>query len=224
MGVRFHCPNGHKLNVKAYLAGKRGICPDCDAKFIIPMTSGGKATVVEDDPEPVARTPAAAAPTEVQTAPLATAPAVAPPAAPGPPPAQTESTAEPDVWYVRPAKGDQQYGPASTEVMQSWIAEQRIKPDSWVWKNGWPEWKFGSEAFAELTTQENTTAPPPVGSAPPQAIDPNTSPSKVKKPKARGRHRPSPRSRRQQAQKNTIILGTLVLLLAVAVALVLATQ
>jgi hypothetical protein len=36
MGIRFSCPNGHKLNVKAFLAGKRGVCPHCGAKFVIP--------------------------------------------------------------------------------------------------------------------------------------------------------------------------------------------
>jgi hypothetical protein len=36
MGIRFSCPNGHKLNVKAFLAGKRGVCPQCGAKFLIP--------------------------------------------------------------------------------------------------------------------------------------------------------------------------------------------
>jgi hypothetical protein len=36
MGIRFSCPNGHKLNVKTFLAGKRAICPDCGAKVIVP--------------------------------------------------------------------------------------------------------------------------------------------------------------------------------------------
>lgn len=36
MGIRFACPNGHNLNVKEHLAGKRGICPNCGAKFTIP--------------------------------------------------------------------------------------------------------------------------------------------------------------------------------------------
>jgi hypothetical protein len=36
MGIRFSCPNGHKLHVKSFLAGKRGVCPQCGAKFIIP--------------------------------------------------------------------------------------------------------------------------------------------------------------------------------------------
>jgi hypothetical protein len=36
MGIRFTCPSGHKLHVKAFLAGKRGVCPHCGAKFVIP--------------------------------------------------------------------------------------------------------------------------------------------------------------------------------------------
>jgi hypothetical protein len=39
MGIRFDCPNGHKLNVKSFLAGKKGICPQCGAKFRIPESS-----------------------------------------------------------------------------------------------------------------------------------------------------------------------------------------
>ena len=39
MGIRFYCPNGHKLNVKSFQAGKRGICPYCGAKIEIPTQS-----------------------------------------------------------------------------------------------------------------------------------------------------------------------------------------
>ena len=39
MGIRFTCPNGHRLNVKSYLAGKRGICPHCGIRFDIPLES-----------------------------------------------------------------------------------------------------------------------------------------------------------------------------------------
>src|SRR5262245_57788808 len=39
MGIKFHCPKGHKLNVKAFLAGKKGVCPKCGAKFRIPVES-----------------------------------------------------------------------------------------------------------------------------------------------------------------------------------------
>lgn len=39
MGIRFFCPNGHKLNVKSELAGKVGICPKCGEKMLIPLIS-----------------------------------------------------------------------------------------------------------------------------------------------------------------------------------------
>ncbi len=39
MGIRFYCPNGHKLHVKSFLAGKRGICPHCGVTVDIPLTS-----------------------------------------------------------------------------------------------------------------------------------------------------------------------------------------
>jgi hypothetical protein len=37
MGIRVTCPAGHKLHVKTFLAGKRGVCPRCGAKFLIPL-------------------------------------------------------------------------------------------------------------------------------------------------------------------------------------------
>jgi hypothetical protein len=40
MGIRFLCPNcAHKLNVKAFLAGKRGVCPQCGSGLDIPLES-----------------------------------------------------------------------------------------------------------------------------------------------------------------------------------------
>ncbi len=48
MGIRFNCPQGHPLNVKEFLAGKRGICPECDVRFIVPVQSGDTAVPVEE--------------------------------------------------------------------------------------------------------------------------------------------------------------------------------
>jgi GYF domain 2 len=39
MGIKFYCPNGHKMHVKDFLAGKRGLCPKCGVRVEIPMTS-----------------------------------------------------------------------------------------------------------------------------------------------------------------------------------------
>jgi len=44
MGIRCYCPNGHKLNIKEFLAGRMGICPHCGVKFPIPKESTRAAT------------------------------------------------------------------------------------------------------------------------------------------------------------------------------------
>lgn len=44
MGIRFYCPNGHKLHVKSFQAGMRGICPYCGAKVHIPLKSTRRST------------------------------------------------------------------------------------------------------------------------------------------------------------------------------------
>jgi hypothetical protein len=43
MGIRFFCPSGHRLHVKSFLAGKRGVCPDCGTSVEIPMQSDARA-------------------------------------------------------------------------------------------------------------------------------------------------------------------------------------
>jgi hypothetical protein len=43
MGIRFFCPNGHRLHVKSFLAGKRGVCPDCGQGVDIPLKSDDRA-------------------------------------------------------------------------------------------------------------------------------------------------------------------------------------
>lgn len=126
MGVRFECPAGHKLHVKAELAGKRGICPECGAKFIVPSFSGQR--VPEDNG--VAATSAAGPPPLRQSAAPAT-------------------SVEAAAWYIRPASGGQ-FGPANDEVFAQWIAEGRVSADSWVWRNGWADWQSGSEALREF--------------------------------------------------------------------------
>lgn len=39
MGIRFYCPNGCKVHVKAFQAGRRGICPHCGTSVDIPWQS-----------------------------------------------------------------------------------------------------------------------------------------------------------------------------------------
>ena len=53
------------------------------------------------------------------------------------------------VWYVRPATGGQ-FGPASGEIMRTWIDEGRVGASSLVWRAGWAEWRPAAATFPQL--------------------------------------------------------------------------
>ena len=169
MGIRFACPNGHHLHVKAYLAGQRGICPDCGAKLRIPNESTQTPTAPvaapvefvrdvsssrlrrQQPPRRQKQTNTAIAeetsPTDdsvvIKTEPVheTTVPTAAengaPPVAAGP------------VWYVRPPAGGQ-FGPADNETIIRWINERRIVPDTFVWCEGWPDWRRAGDESTPL--------------------------------------------------------------------------
>ncbi|MBN1588445.1 MAG: DUF4339 domain-containing protein [Pirellulales bacterium] len=150
MGIRVYCPNGHKLNIKVALAGKRGICPHCGAKFAIPPLSG--QTEANDADGTVATS------VDLDTDPPETDEARAP--------AGSDPLAEmPDAtWYLRPPTGGQ-FGPAQADVMRTWLAEGRVTSDSLVWREGWPEWLPASDVFGDRVTASEPGEPsvgPPV--------------------------------------------------------------
>lgn len=110
MGIRFYCSScGHKLNVKAFLAGKRGVCPECGSGLDIPFESTIQKGAPKYDP---AMSPGgngdgkpsdAIADSPVPTAkPVALADAIAPAATPIADAAASVSVAEPRV-TPRPA-------------------------------------------------------------------------------------------------------------------------
>lgn len=80
--ITFQCDNGHKINVPAKLAGKRGTCSKCGIAVVIPLASAAQAPAPPQPAatEPVAE-PAAAAPAVDQFADLFNAASLAPPAA-----------------------------------------------------------------------------------------------------------------------------------------------
>lgn len=55
------------------------------------------------------------------------------------------------VWYVRPPAGGQ-YGPARNDVMKRWISEGRVTSDSYVWREGWPDWRMAVTAIPGFRT------------------------------------------------------------------------
>lgn len=208
MGIRFFCPNGHKLNVKSELAGKIGICPKCQARMTIPTTSvrepsernafaetaagsaseATKGTRTEEDER---REDASTASSNgerwsgegardgaSERSAQNTAPGDEPPgkfflngeraeaalgdvlrrAVDGS--AQRDLGAERFddseplrdprlVWYVR-SRDNQQYGPATGDVMASWINERRVGPQTLVWREDWSSWREAGRVFPEL--------------------------------------------------------------------------
>jgi len=254
MGIRFYCPNGHKLNVKAFQAGRKGICPYCGAKIQIPTHSTRKSSrdehhagqrrgahvgagsqaagfspgpphggygVIQPQPggsaavelpghapsspaekpggysspdrtgAPPQGPPIEAAQPSQPVIPQQTDPAVSAPApqrgAPGghgsagshasaqaegaqPAPPSSPRDSAPSVsvprdplregaevvWYVRPPSGGQ-FGPATPDVMRSWIDQGRVSPDSLVWREGWRDWQEAGEVFPQLGAGEQAS-------------------------------------------------------------------
>jgi hypothetical protein len=96
MGIRFSCPNGHSLHVKEFLAGKRGICPSCGAKFVIPAANEPA------EPTTVAQPAGASVAPAVRAAPQLENPSVVIPVAPDAPTTQTFPAPSPQVEVFMP--------------------------------------------------------------------------------------------------------------------------
>ena len=232
MGIRFVCEScNHKLHVKTFLAGKRGICPHCDARVRIPETedSSRRTQVSEQraanrvvthenggnlasDVESVSVAPqvhdVGAGEVSQQHQPAIGPPVL--PAAPGPPVAKDIdpiNEAPAANWYVRPPSGGQ-FGPASGEILRSWIREGRVTADSLVWREGWEDWVAAEARFSSLSTRPQLAANEPVWEGPQ---------SESGTQQKNGSHT-STRTRRQQPSSSasaifvTLLLITLVLL------------
>lgn len=157
MGIKFHCPNGHKLNVKSFLAGKRGICPKCNVRMRIPMESEqeeGKAVVADPAPKKVAAT----ATESVQTASPISSTAVLDD--------RIESLLEDRerVWHMTSADGEQ-FGPAAGDEVRQWLAQDRINSACHLWCDSWDDWRAAGDIFAGLE-EESAKATPAIVSEP----------------------------------------------------------
>jgi len=165
MGIRFCCPNGHRLNVKEFLAGKRGICPECGVKLRIPLQSDPR---IEEERE--TRRRRKTLPSKPVTPPNETTNvpqiqgnvfgriSTVDPDVVSPPDLSSGRVTKPELWFVRPATGGQ-FGPASEDVFQSWVDEGRVTADSYVWREGWEDWKLATEAVPALSVAKPTVVP-----------------------------------------------------------------
>ena len=160
MGIRFFCPNGHKLNVKEHLAGRAGFCPECGVRLVIPYQSTRKSSreLLQEKSrgEPSLGVPAVS----MESSPFfsgehqqsATVDAETP--VPVASPAAIEQPTNPILldqavaWYIQVPNGPQ-YGPATGQVVSTWIQEGRIGPTMLVWREGWADWLEAQNVFSE---------------------------------------------------------------------------
>jgi len=214
MGIRFQCPNGHKLHVKAFLAGKRGICPECEARFIVPRESGVRVQSLSEpdsQPAPVVSSAAQQAASSEESVPLADP--------------EDSNESGPAIWHVRHSTGEQ-FGPATEAEMRVWITEGRVAGDSWVWQPGWSDWQQASLVFPELTGPIASSAPSPSesGISEPTPIAVSEEKASSTERNSYSQIRAYQRSRHQRALRITFALSGLVFLLACALVFVLWKQ
>jgi hypothetical protein len=170
MGIKFHCPNGHKMNVKTFLAGKKGTCPKCGVTVQVPMASEGEAAPATQAKAAVAAGPVLAETLVDESAYPATGTAASAAAAGDFPSTHasgggTNGKFVPELaetpmpaaiaqnplllWYTCTPTGDR-YGPVSGEVLNKWLGEGRVSAKSLVWREGWAEWQRASTVFPSL--------------------------------------------------------------------------
>jgi len=166
MGIKFHCPNGHKLNVKSFLAGKKGVCPKCGTKVRIPVASEAGLADAELEETDASQHPAksngSGAVATVRAPAVSAAPADATSAPEGADGANDPIAEAPAaIWYVRPPTGGQ-YGPARGDIMRKWISEGRVSSDSLVWREGWTDWQNAGKLFPSLQAAGSAPAAPTI--------------------------------------------------------------
>ncbi len=172
MGIRFACHVCSKrLNIKQELAGRRGICPACSAKFRIPLHDAEKSIPI-DSPRPINGQAEAGqsmaggnqagghqAGGHQAGGHQAGGHQAGGNQADGHQSVAQASQPQADIdlidddststWYVRPPSGGQ-YGPATGEILRQWINEGRVAATSLLWREGWPQWREAKEALPQL--------------------------------------------------------------------------
>ncbi len=167
MGIVSFCPQGHRVKVKDTLAGKKGICPTCGARFRIPRASAEpppaaaaaaplplaaivslEAAMAERLPRAVPIDQMAAAVHDVHDE---EAPVMLPSAEePAPVPSLHPLIAErPDLIWCHAEPGGTPSEPLGADAMQAWLSSGRPPADALVWRADWAEWRPLAAAFPE---------------------------------------------------------------------------
>ena len=242
MGIKFLCPNGHKLHVKSFLTGKRAICPKCGARVIVPAEdcprparltrpasdeSGRRGAAVEDSSVASRRSildrsarrhrsplrpPATSAATDAAARPTRS-----------PRPRRGLVRAPGDRRPVRPGLGRDH---------AQWINDGRVGASSLVWRAGWTEWRRPPTSFRtwpRIAAPRRGTAVDGHAAAAGSALPPGTS-SQCTSPghaaptslprRRRPRRRPLPHAVRRRRRRNDVSLIASAVLIVYSVILV----
>lgn len=176
MGIVAFCPSGHRVKVKDELAGRKGVCPECQTRFRIPLESCPipTARVLGLDPAWAASLPRAvilpadhafsksdpgAARHRAGTQPAASPPAAAPRLAPPPAPRQQPDppapalhpmlAADPDAAWCIAIPGGEPSAPLMAAEMQAWLGGGGATGAELVWRSDWAEWVPIRRVFPE---------------------------------------------------------------------------
>lgn len=114
-------------------------CPQCRRRFRVPEKYAGKRIRCPQCQGTIA-VPAAEGPTAGADQTVAKRPTVAPRAPRKPAPTR---------WFLQTEEGEQ-YGPISREELDTWVAEGRVDASCQVLQEGWEQWKWAEEVFAQL--------------------------------------------------------------------------
>jgi hypothetical protein len=72
------------------------------------------------------------------------------------PPKAPQTPSGSTLWFARPPTGGQ-FGPADQTTLTRWVHEKRVVADTYLWQEGWPEWRRAGD--------ENSSLPEPVSLA-----------------------------------------------------------
>jgi hypothetical protein len=153
MGIAVHCPNGHGLRVKDEFAGKKVLCPTCQAATRVPLAATPAATLATaaaDAGLPTAQL-LTLAPAAVAQLPRASPfPAAAPAMPPAPMPTLHPVLAEmPDLEWRIAYPGGEPSEAVSAESMQAWLDARQAEGSELVWRSDWPEWIPARDVFPD---------------------------------------------------------------------------
>ncbi|MDR1485581.1 MAG: DUF4339 domain-containing protein [Planctomycetaceae bacterium] len=154
MGIRFFCPNGHKLHVKSQLAGLRGFCPECGIDLVVPMESTrrsskeGGGLIINSDSKTKNNSNQNLQPNifamfnDSANNPNNTGIAQNP--------LLQDQSVE---WYICNPEDGQQQGPLKSQAIQKLIQQRQIQSNFFIWYEGLTDWVLANSIFPELDYQ-----------------------------------------------------------------------